>query len=78
MARRAAGASTTTSERERVECAREIVDWYLARKGTESPTSWVGGRGEASLSSVHPHFSLVYPVLSSMRRTLQAARRLRI
>lgn len=48
MARRAAGASTTTSERESAECGRETVDWYLARKGTESPTSWVGGGVEAS------------------------------
>lgn len=78
MARRAAGASTTTSERERAECARETADWYLARKGTESPTSWVGRGVRLPLSSVHPHFSLVYPVLSSMRRTLQAARGLRI
>lgn len=59
MARRAAGASTTTSERERAECTRETVDWYLARKGTESPTSMVGGGGDVEASPLFCTSSLL-------------------
>lgn len=81
VARRAAGGSTTTSERERRMCERDsrLVPG-TERYGVADLVGGWGGEGDASplfCTSSLFSLSLVYPVLSSMRGT-QAARRLRI